>query len=215
MTLRQMTLRQMRLLGLAVSAPAFAMAMLLASIHTPRYSHWRDTVSRLGSPGQPWAPFVRAAFIIYGLVVLVGAGAARSRHLRPETTPLLYTYAVAATVAGLAPKDLPGARHTTTSTVHVVATLVGGAAVIAAMVVTAVATSSRAMRLMSTVAALATITAAVAFRFTWGSRYYGAIERAVLVPALLWISGVAVAAWRQPTGGCRVGGWCGRGRRGW
>lgn len=41
---------------------------------------------------------------------------------------------------------------------------------------------------------MVTVAAAVAFRFTWGSRYYGAIERVVLAPAITWLSVLGWAA---------------------
>jgi hypothetical protein len=40
-----------------------------------------------------------------------------------------------------------------------------------------------------------TVVAAVVFRYTWGAQYYGAVERAVLVPAMTWVSLAALWSW--------------------
>jgi hypothetical membrane protein len=188
---------RVRLGAVVASAPALAAAMTAAAVHTPGYSPWRDTVSRLGSPGQPWALFVRVAFVGYGLLVLAGSGVLGERRGLPSPfVAAVRIYAICAVVAGVAPKDLPGARHTTMSQVHVVATLIGGAAIIGAMALAAGRDRSRALRRLSTGAAVITIAATVAFRFTWGSRYYGAIERVVLAPAMTWLSVFGWAALR-------------------
>ncbi|MCA1841889.1 MAG: DUF998 domain-containing protein [Actinobacteria bacterium] len=184
-----------RLGALVASAPALAVAVIAAAIHTPSYSPWRDTVSRLGSPGQPWAALVRVAFVGYGLLVLVGSRVlGQRRQLSSRFVAAVRTYAICAVIAGMAPKDLPHAPHTTTSQIHVVATLIGGAAIISAMALAAVRDESRRLRRLSAGAAVVTVAAAVAFRFTWGSRYYGAIERVLLAPAMTWLSVLAWAA---------------------
>jgi hypothetical membrane protein len=193
-----MRVRRAWLAGVVASAPALVAAVTVATVRTPGYSSWRDTVSRLGSPGQPWAGFVRIAFVAYGLLILTGSRAVGDlQRCSRAFVALLRLYAVCAVVAGVAPKDMPGAPHTGTSQLHVLATLVGGAAVLAAMVLTATTDRSRLLRVLSVTAAVVTIVAAMTFRLTWGSRYYGAIERAVLVPAMAWLSAVAAASWRR------------------
>ena len=94
----------------------------------------------------------------------------------------------------MAPKDLPGAHHTTASEIHVLATIVGGAALLLAMTDVALVERTTARRVFTAVAAAVALTATIVFRFTWGSRYYGAIERAVLLPALTWVSALGVWA---------------------
>lgn len=185
----------MRLWALAASGPALAITLTVAARATPGYSGWRDTVSRLGSPGQPWAGLVQAAFIAYGLLVWVGAApAGRSVRLGPAWTGSVQLFAAAAIVAGLAPKDLPGQPHTTASQVHVLATVVGGAAVLVAMVLTARHTASDPVRRWSAGGAIGTVIAAGLFRLTWGSAYYGAIERAVLILPITWLTTIAALA---------------------
>lgn len=185
-----------RVAGIIASGPALVVAVVIAATNTPGYSSMRDTVSRLGSPGQPWAPFVRISFVLYGLVVLLGAGAlARTRVVALVSTVALQAYAVAAVIAGIAPKDMPGAPHTSASRIHVLATIIGGVAVIAAMAIRVAADDSPSLRWLSAAAALLTVVATIAFRFTWGSRYYGAIECALLLPPVAWVSTVAGYSW--------------------
>src|SRR3954451_24321282 len=106
-----MTARRVRLVAVMSSAPLLLAVTVAAAWHTPDYSGWRDTVSRLGSAGQPWASVVRVSFIVYGLLVALGVSAiVRGRHRERLSSAALYSFAIAAVVAGLAPKDLPGSR---------------------------------------------------------------------------------------------------------
>jgi hypothetical protein len=173
----------------AVSAPALAIAFTLAAVHTPGYSNWRDTVSRLGSPGQSWAAFTRASFVGYGVVVLVASGPLRDALRLPAAFGgLVRIYGVCAVIAGLAPKDMPGAPHTWMSSMHVASTIIGGCSIVGAMVLIFVADLPRPMRRLTFIAALATIAAAITLRFTWGSDFYGATERVLLLAAVGWLS---------------------------
>lgn len=186
--------RRVRLAAVLSSGPLLLLVTVAAAWHTPEYSGWRDTVSRLGSAGQPWAPLVRGSFVTYGILVAVGASVL-VRGCRDGAIALgaLYVFAAAAVVAGLAPKDLPGRRHTAASEVHVYATVVGGCALLLAMVIVARAESSPVRRAVTLGAGALTAIAAVVFRFSWGTAYYGAIERAVLIPGMTWL--VIAAAW--------------------
>lgn len=123
----------MKRAGCAVAgARVLVVAVVLAGALTPGYSPWSDTVSRLGSSGQPYAFATRAAFVVYGLLTAVGAAAvARGAAVRWSVR----LYCAAAVVAGVAPKDAPGVPHTVASQVHVGATLLGGGAVMLAMAV--------------------------------------------------------------------------------
>jgi len=49
----------------ATSAAVFASAVILIGSLTPGYDQWSDPVSRLASPGEPWALAARAAFAAY------------------------------------------------------------------------------------------------------------------------------------------------------
>jgi hypothetical protein len=110
-----------------LSAVVLAVTVVAIGAVTPGYRPWADTVSRLGSPGQPHAWAARAAFVLYGLLVLAGASAACGSHR------LVRLYGVAAIVAGVAPKDPPGSHHTLLSAIHVDATMLGGVAILIAM----------------------------------------------------------------------------------
>jgi hypothetical protein len=182
-----------RLAALAGAAPFLVLAVACATVATPGYDTWRDTVSRLASPGQPFALFTRLAFVGYGVAVLAGAQCVADARRSPALFAwLLRVYGIAAVVAGVAPKDMPGAPHTAASELHVVATVVGGSAIVGAMLLTAAsADTSLRLRRLSIAAAAATVGAAITFRFTWGTDFYGGVERAVLLPPLAWLSATA------------------------
>ncbi len=129
---------RLRLGCVAVSAALFALAVVVLGALTPGYSQWSETVSRLASPGERWALAARAVFIVYGLLVIAGAGTLRHRVQRRggALVLLLSLYGVTCVVAGLAPKDQPGV-HTITSQVHVASTVAGGALAIGAMLLVA------------------------------------------------------------------------------
>jgi hypothetical protein len=105
---------------------------------------------------------------------------------------LLAGYGFAAMLAGVAPKDPPHAAHTLTSQVHVGATIVGGAALFAAMALVAVAAPSPFdRRLAGTVISLTGI-GVVAFPFTWGSPVYGLVELFLLTAATSWLVAITL-----------------------
>jgi Protein of unknown function (DUF998) len=57
----------------AASAAVLTLAVIVIGSLTPGYDQWSDAVSRLASPGEPWALAARAAFAVYGLLVVAGA----------------------------------------------------------------------------------------------------------------------------------------------
>jgi len=189
----------------AASVAMFTAAVVVLGALTPGYNQWSDTVSRLGSPGERWALAARAVFVAYGLLVITGAGTLRpsvSRHGR--TLALLLTlYGATCIVAGLAPKDQPGAPHTALSQVHVAATVTGGALAIGAMVLVARFGLTRRARRAAIVLAPCTGLAAAVFRFTWGTPVYGLFERVVLGLGMCWISVLATRALTRPPGRAR------------
>ena len=161
---------------------------------TPGYRPMADTVSRLGSAGEPHALVMQTAFVLYGLLVLVGAAPlgdaapTRERWL----TAAVATYACAGVVAGLAPKDPPDVASTTASGVHVAATIVGGAAILLAMALVARHAARRVDRRLAVAVAIGTAIGVLVFRFSWGSWYYGLVERGFLALAMLWLVALAV-----------------------
>jgi hypothetical protein len=177
----------------AVSAVAFATAVIVIGSLTPGYNQWSDAVSRLASPGERWAPATRAAFAVYGLLVIAGASTVRpyaGRHGR-TLTACLTLYGVAAIVAGVAPKDQPGAPHTVVSQVHVWAAIGAGALAIGAMLLVSGYGPTQAVRRTAAAMALLTVLAAVVFRFVWGTQLYGVSERVLLGLGMCWISVLA------------------------
>ena len=132
-------MRAARLTGAVASAGVLGATVVVAGALTPGYSHRAETISRLGSPGQPLAFLVCAGLVLYGFLVAAAARPLGAAVPGPGRTlaGLLRLYGAASVVAGLAPKDAPGGPHTTGSDVHVAATVVGGAAVVAAMVLAA------------------------------------------------------------------------------
>jgi hypothetical membrane protein len=177
-----------------LGALVLTVTVVVAAAVTPGYSHERDTVSRLGSPGQPLALVVSAGFIAYGVLVVIGLSA-----VRPRLVGVLGSiYGAAAIVAGLAPKDAAhSTHHTLASQIHVDATIVGGVAIIGAMVVVASSAPRTSDRQVAAVVAVLACIGAVAFRVTWGWPIYGMVERALLVLSTGWL--IAISARRLDT----------------
>ena len=174
----------------------FALAVIVIGSLTPGYDQWSDAVSRLASPGEPWALAARAAFAAYGLLVVAGASALRqyAGHQRHKLARCLTLYAVACVVAGLAPKDQPGTAHTVVSQVHVAAAALAGALAIGAMTLVSRCSPTRATRRAAAAMALLTGLAAAIFKYTWGTQLYGISERVLLGLSMRWISALAARA---------------------
>jgi len=180
----------------AVSAPVFALAVIVIGSLTPGYDQWSYAVSRLASPGERWAVAARAAFAAYGLLVAAGASTLGqyAGHHRRLLTLCLTLYAAACIVAGLAPKDQPGAAHTVVSHVHVAAAVLAGALAIGAMTLVSRCGMTRATRRAAAAMALLTGLAAVVLKYTWGTQVYGISERVLLGLGMCWVSAIAVRA---------------------
>ena len=160
---------------------------------TPDYDDRAETVSRLGSPGQPLALLARSGLVLYGVMVLVGAGLL-GRHAPGRERivgALTALYGAAAVAAGWAPKDAPLAAHTLTSRVHVGATLVGGAAILFTMVLVARTSPLAATRRTAIVVAILSGVVTIIFTCAWGTPVYGTIERCLLALPALWLVGLA------------------------
>ena len=194
MTARRWT--HVRLGCTAASAAVLAVAVTVLGSLTPGYDQGSEAVSRLASPGEPWALAARVSFAVYGLLVLAGVSAVRHYAGRYGRTLAfcLTLYGLACVVAGVAAKDQPGTPHTTVSEVHVVACVMGGALAIIAMTLVAVCGPTRRARRSAVMMALLTILAAIIFKYTWGSHVYGISERAVLGLGMCWISALAASA---------------------
>jgi Protein of unknown function (DUF998) len=180
----------------AASSAVFTLAVIVIGSLTPGYSQWSDAVSRLASPGERWALAARAVFAVYGLLVIAGASTLRQyADRRGRVLALcLVLYGMACIIAGVAPKDQPGAPHTLVSQVHVDAAILAGALAIGAMGLMSRCGLSRAARRAAAAMALLTGLAAVAFRFTWGTQVYGVSERVLLGLGMFWISALATRA---------------------
>ncbi len=187
---------RLRLAGVAASAAAFALAVVILGTITPNYSQWSDAVSRLGSPGERFALAARLVFVTYGLLIAAGASTLRQHAGRQGRVLswILIGYGAGCIVAGLAPKDQPGAPHTAISEVHVVAAILAGGLAIGAMAVVSRYGPTKAARGVAGVMALLTGLAAVVFWRTWGTADYGVAERVLLGLGMAWISALAIAA---------------------
>jgi len=185
--------RTTRLACLVAGTGLLVVAVVVIGAMAPGYDPMTDTVSRLGSPGQPYAIWARTAFVLYGLLVLGGAaplGDVAPTRRRSLTTAIAI-YAAAAVVAGLARKDPPDVPSTFVSEVHVGATIVGGAGILFAMILVSRHAPLRVDRRLATVVAALTTVGVVVFRFSWGSALYGLIERSFLALAMLWLAALA------------------------
>jgi hypothetical protein len=180
----------------AASAGVFALAVIVIGWMTPGYDQWSDSVSRLASPGERWALAARAAFAGYGLLVVAGASTLR-QFAGSHGTRLalcLTLYGLACIVAGVAPKDQPGAEHTAVSQVHVAAAILAGALAVGAMALVSRYGLTRATRRVAVAMALLTGLAAGFFKYTWGTGMYGVSERVLLGLGMCWISALALVA---------------------
>jgi Protein of unknown function (DUF998) len=185
---------RLRLGCAAASAGVFAIAVIVIGSLTPGYNQWSDAVSRLASPGERWALAARAAFAVYGLLVVAGAStlqwcAGRHGHTLARCLTL---YGLACVIAGVAPKDQPGAAHTTVSQLHVAAAVLAGALAIGTMTLVSRCGLTRATRRAAVAMALLTGLAAGIFKYTWGTQMYGISERVLLGLGMCWISALAV-----------------------
>jgi hypothetical protein len=187
---------RIRLACAAASCAVFACAVVIIGSLTPGYDQWSDAVSLLASPGEPWALAARGAFAAYGLLVVAGAGAFRQyAGGQGNLLALCVTlYGLACVVAGVAPKDPPGAAHTTVSQIHVTAAILAGVLALAAMALVSRRGPTRAARRAAAAIAVLTALAAGTFRFTWGSPVYGLSERVLLGLGMFWISALAARA---------------------
>jgi hypothetical protein len=187
---------RVRLGGVVASAGVFALAVIVIGSLTPGYDQWSDAVSRLASPGEPWALAARAAFAAYGLLIVAGAGTLRQYAGRPRhiLERCLTAYGVACIVASAAPKDQPGTAHTVVSQVHVAAAVLAGALAIGAMTLVSRCGLTRASRRAAAAMALLTGLAAVILKYTWGTQVYGISERVLLGLGMCWISALAARA---------------------
>jgi len=175
----------------------FALAVIVIGSLTPGYDQWSDAVSRLASPGEPWALAARAAFAAYGLLVAAGASTLRqyAGHQRHKLARCLTLYGVACVVCGRgtegpardgAYRREPGARggrgpgrrasHWRHDAGIQVRPDPGNPALAAAAM------------------ALLTGLTAVILRYTWGTQVYGISERVLLGLGMCWISALAARA---------------------
>ncbi|MCB9390666.1 MAG: DUF998 domain-containing protein [Acidimicrobiia bacterium] len=172
-----------------VGAVILAVAILIASAFTPGYDHRYDTISRLASPGQPWAWLVRSGLVVFGAATLSAAitpprsGANHPRAIRR----LIALAGAAAIVAGIAPKDPPDVPATAISQLHVAAAVIGVAAIFTGMVLTAATGPQRTDRPWSAAAAAVVVIAGAAFPFAWGTAVYGILQRVILLTTLAWL----------------------------
>ncbi len=185
--------RTVRLACVVSSAVVLGTAVVVIGTMTPGYRPMAETVSRLGSAGQPHAAWMQAVFVLYGLLVLVGAGPVGDYVTqRPRLlSEAIAGYAAAGVVAGLAPKDPPDVPVTTVSQIHVAATIVGGAMILVAMISVARFGPARGDRRAAVALAAFTVVGVVVFRFTWGSSTYGLVERSFLGASAGWVSVIA------------------------
>ncbi len=191
-------MRRLRLIGTVLSFFELALLTIVLAAITPGYHPLADTVSRLGSAGQPYADVARVGFVIYGLLVLSGAEAvAATTPDRLTITAGLIVYGLSSIVAGIAPKDLPDVPHTLASAIHVNATIAGGVGLVIAMLAVARSHPRVLQRRIALGAAVAIAVGATVFRFTWGTSYYGLVERVLLLVASGWVALIALAALDQ------------------
>jgi hypothetical membrane protein len=185
--------RQRTAVALTAAAVLLGVTVLLTGALTPGYDHRYDTVSRLASPGQPFAMVVRAAIVAVGVLVALTARALResAATYRRQVSLLIGVAGAAAVVVGVAPKDPPDVDPTTLSQLHVAASLIGAGALVAAMAYATWSSPHGVERRQSAASLTLIAIAGTAFPFTWGSVVYGLLQRVVLLTALAWLVALA------------------------
>jgi hypothetical membrane protein len=188
---------------LTAAVVLLGVTVVLAGELTPGYDHRHDTVSRLASPGQPFAMVVRSAIVAVGVQVTLTARVLRNSAAtyRRLVGLLVGVAGAAAVVVGVAPKDPPDVGPTTLSQLHVAASLVGVGALVAGMIYVTRSSPHRVERRRSTASLALIVIAATAFPFTWGTVIYGVLQRIILATALAWLIAVVRhdPAWRPNT----------------
>lgn len=186
--------RRRRASALTAAAVLLGVTVLLTGELTPGYDHRYDTVSRLASPGQPFAMVVRSTIAAVGVLMMLTARTLRksAASYRRLVSLSVGVAGAAAVVGGVAPKDPPDVGPTTVSQLHVAASLVGVGALVAGMVYVTWSSPHSAERRRSAVSLTLIVTAGAVFPHTWGSVVYGLLQRVILVTALAWL--VATAA---------------------
>jgi hypothetical membrane protein len=175
--------------ALTAIAVLLGVTVVLTAELTPGYDHRYDTVSRLASPGQPYAMAVRSAIVAVGVLVTLTARTLRgsAATYRRLVSLLISIAGAAAVVVGVAPKDPPDVDPTTVSQLHVAASLIGVGALVAAMAYVTWSSPHRVERRRSAASLALIVTAGTAFPFTWGSVAYGLLQRVILLTALAWL----------------------------
>jgi hypothetical membrane protein len=176
-------------LALTAAAGLLGVTVVLTGALTPGYDHRYDTVSRLASPGQPFAMVVRSAIVAVGVLVTLTARALRNSAATYHRPLSLFVgvAGAAAVVVGVAPKDPPDVDPTTVSQLHVAASLIGVGALVAAMVYLTWSSPHRIERRHSAASLTLILIAGAAFPFAWGSVIYGLLQRVILLTALAWL----------------------------
>lgn len=191
--------RRNSVVALTVAAVLLGGTVLVTGELTPGYDHRYDTVSRLASPGQPYALVVRSAIVAVGVLVVLDAGAPRTSAARDRrrVSQLVGVAGAAAMVVGAVPKDPPDVGPTTMSQLHVAASLIGVGALVAAMGCVTWSSPHRTERRRSAASLTLVVTAGTAFPLTWGSMVYGLLQRVILLTVLAWLVATARRAAAQ------------------
>lgn len=104
----------------------YAAGVIIGGLRNPDYSHLRQTVSELTSPGMPGKTAVDAIFVAYNLCLLLFAASLPQafRHLRSRLVLTGAALLAATAIAGLLmstlfPVDPTGAALTTAGRIHI------------------------------------------------------------------------------------------------
>jgi hypothetical protein len=94
---------------LTAAAVLLGLTLLVTGELTPGYDHRYDTVSRLASPGQPFAMVVRSAIVAFGVAMVLTATVRRSPAAVRQRLVSLYVgvAGAAAVVVGVAQRTRP------------------------------------------------------------------------------------------------------------
>ena len=184
-----------------MAPPWFILAVAVATLLTPGYSHIHQTVSELAAPGTPHPEVLQIGFAVYGVLVLGPTlalhQALRGRPGAPLLCALMLAYSVTSISGAIFRDDLnrPVARLLTVGQMHDYMAMATYGAILGAMLLVPWLVRDRPAwrRFVWFSLALAVLTGLFGFIFNAGSfGLQGVFQRGFFVTTLVWVEGLSL-----------------------
>jgi hypothetical membrane protein len=186
---------------LLAAAVEFTVAMGIAQAGYPGYSDVANAISDLGNSSKsPWYLVFNLGVILFGLIGVWATWLLRTAF-RPKTASrvglgLLGVAFLGAIGVGLSPEEVHPGLH---SAFAALAFIGSGLALLLLALGMLRDTRWENLRLYSAISgAVILVAIGVLFSALTNARDFGAVERVVVAPALLWAAVVGVHLWRMP-----------------